>query len=503
MTLLINEVTKEIEGTVLFKTTRLRANAGARIGIIGANGAGKTTLARMISGQDQAYTGQISGNRNVLLVPQLPPSADKSGGQKVIALIRSALAANPAILILDEPSANLDEGHQSWLRQQLIHFQGTLLLISHDRALLDDVVQEIWAVRDHRFQSFTGNFTAYEKARSEAENEAKKAYRHEQRVQHELALAAQKRKEKAVRVRKGSRRMGNNERQDTKSARELNAAKLERSAKAMAVRAERQLKTAKPTQVRMVKLVASELPPLVGKYVLRVADLTLARGSSTLLRHATFDLRPGERLAVTGANGVGKTTLLEAIVKRQGGVRIADHTRIGYFHQDLLQLETTRTVDQTMAAATTLTMSRTRQVMGAFGLPARFYDRLVRELSGGERVKLQLLTILVSASNCLILDEPTNFLDLPALQALTVFLQNYPGSILFVSHDQVFREAVATRSLNFVHQQLVDPVLQTSPRTQDISALRFAYDKLLADPDADPAELQALHQKLSIAQKGE
>jgi ATPase components of ABC transporters with duplicated ATPase domains len=125
-----------------------------------------------------------------------------------------------------------------------------------------------------------------------------------------------------------------------------------------------------------------------------------------------------------------------------------------------------------------------------------FYDRLVGDLSGGERVKLQLLAILVSASNLLILDEPTNYLDLPALEALADYLVGYPGTVLFVAHDQAFRQRVATRTLAVDHQRLADPqrTAQGTPAT-DLPRLRFEYDQLMQAPELDQAKLKALRQK--------
>lgn len=161
-------------------------------------------------------------------------------------------------------------------------------------------------------------------------------------------------------------------------------------------------------------------------------------------------------------------------------------------------MPTDQTVWYVLRRATALDENRTRQVMGAFGLTASFYDRLIGDLSGGEQVKLQLLTILVSASNLLILDEPTNYLDLPALQALEDFLVGYPGTVLFVAHDQTFREKVATRVLELIDQKLIDPeqTAQGTPAT-DLPRLQFEYDQLMMAPELDTQRLKEIRAQIA------
>lgn len=499
--LLLDQLSKTVAGQPLFTTDRLSAQTGDRVGIIGANGAGKTTLARIIAGQEADFTGTRQVTDTVVLVPQIAPTEDKSGGQSMLARVRTALAQRPAILILDEPSANLDDQHQRWLNRTLQHFAGVLLVISHDRTLLQAVATTIWAVDDHHFSQYNGTFDAYETDKQRRTANATDAYRHEQRERHDLQLAAQKRREKANRVRKGGRNLSAAERGNTKSLRERTAGKIERGAHAMLDRADRQVVTEKPHQAASIKLVATDLPPVQGKYLISASDLDLRRDGKLLLRRASFRIKPGERVALTGANGSGKSTLIDAILAHQPQTHLAASARVGYFHQDMTELPTDRTVWATMARATTLDVNRTRQVMGAFGLTARFYDRLVGDLSGGERVKLQLLAILVSASNLLILDEPTNYLDLPALEALTDYLVGYPGTVLFVAHDQAFRQRVATRTLAVDHQRLADPqrTAQGTPAT-DLPRLRFEYDQLMQAPELDQAKLKELRQKIAAAQ---
>lgn len=495
--LYLNHITKLVAGRPLFTTEQLTAQPGDRIGIVGANGAGKTTLAKIIAGSDSDFSGQRQLAADVVRVPQIAPIQGQSGGQGMVARVRRALAQRPELLILDEPSANLDDQHQTWLIQTLLQFKGTLLLISHDRHLLQAVATKLWVVDQGTFRAYNGTFAAYQTARHRREANVLAQYRQQKSERQKLKIAAQKKRQKAQRVRKGSRKMSAAERSNSRTMREQNAGRLERNARDLTERAAQQVTAVKPRTLKGVKLLATDLPPVQGKYLINVQHLNLTRGKHQLLTDAALRVRPGERVALVGPNGSGKSTFLNALVTGHGHTHLAASARIGYFHQDMTVLPAEQTVWQVMQHQTTLDANRTRQVMGAFGLTAVFYDRLVGGLSGGERVKLQLLRILVSASNLLLLDEPTNYLDLPALQALSAYLQGYPGTVLFVAHDQAFRQQVATRTVRLDQQRLID--LQTAAQGQPASALprlQFEYDRLMQSPAGDPVKLRALRQQI-------
>ena len=498
----LNHLTKTVAGTPLFTLDQLTAHTGDRIGIIGANGTGKTTLAHIIAGTDTDFTGQRTVTAPVTLVPQIAPTNGRSGGQSMLDRVRAALAQRPEILILDEPSANLDDQHQRWLIGQLQHFNGVLIVISHDRELLTAVATQIWSLADHVYTQYNGNFADFVTLRDQERHNDRDRYQQEQKERRSLQKAIQARHEKADRIRKGSRHMSEAERANSKSTREQNAAKMERGARALKDRMNRQTVATKPHEVASLKLVATDLPPVTGKYVISVADVHLKRGSHDLLEHVQLHVKPGERVALAGPNGSGKSTLIEAILAQQSGIRLAPSARVGYFHQDMTELPTAQTVWQVMSRVTALDDNRTRQLMGAFGLKAKFYDRPIGELSGGERVKVQLLAILVSASNLLVLDEPTNYLDLPALRALEDFLVGYPGTVLFVAHDQTFRQRVATRVLTLTDHRLRDPqrTAQGVPAT-DLPRLQFEYDQLMMAPELDTQRLRELRDQIAAAKR--
>lgn len=497
----IIRLSKQVAGRTLFEAPALTATTGERVGIVGRNGAGKSTLAHLISGQDPDFQGQLVVDQPVSYVPQIAPTLDRSGGQAMIARVRQALAQRPAILILDEPSSNLDEQHQDWLAQQLTHYHGLLLLISHDRQLLNAVTTKTWAVTAGEFRSYAGNYAAYQQQLNREQTTQAKQYHEQTKHLHELQQARQARLEKAQRIRKGNRRMTAGERSNSRSLREATAAKMERSAKSMLAKGQREARVAKPVTTSGFKLVATDFPHFTGKTVVKGLDVTLKRAHQTLLQRATFQIDPGDRVAITGPNGCGKTTLLHAVLAQATpGLTLAPAAQVGIFNQDMTSLPPTRTVWQTVRRASQLPDQTLRNVMGALGLAAHFYDQLVGALSGGELVKLQLVCILVGAYNVLMLDEPTNYLDVDALDALADYLTHYPGTVIFVSHDAPFRRAVATRTLQFDRQRLTDPQREAAPTkaspAPDVTLLRFQYDQLMADPQATTAELQRLKRQI-------
>ena len=501
--ILLNALEKKVQGEFLFRADHLKAGAGERVGIIGRNGSGKSTLAKIIAGKDTAYTGNLVVQGDLQYVPQIAISDNSlSGGQVEIAALRTAIAKNPAILVLDEPTANLDEGHQNWLCKCLLKYHGLLLVISHDRNLLTQIASCIWEIKDKCCSEFRGSYENYVVKSEKNYQQQTNLYRYQIKKQKEIAAAVQRKKQKAASVRKG-KKMGRFERKDTKNLRETTAARMEKNAHKMLKQSQRANNVEKPQAQFEVKVLMASLPAFKGKTVVDADRMMLTHNKEKLLEQTSFKVKPGEKIALTGPNGSGKSTLLNAIFNHEKNIFVSKDAKIGIFKQNLITLPLQENIADFVRRKTVLDIQFVRRFMGALGLPEKYWDKKIGSLSGGELCKLQLVIVLTSEKNFLLLDEPTNFLDVVALHALEEFLMRYPGTLVFVSHDKSFCRHIATRTLSIYKHHLVDfakEEVNPVPKT-DLPLLRLEYDRALLDPKVNIAQLRTMSQKIKALEK--
>lgn len=466
---------------LLFSIDQLVVNAGDRIGLIGANGVGKTTLIDLLTETLTPDTGTIDVSTQPTLVAQLHDVSTQSGGEQVKAVILSALREQPEWLILDEPSANLDVDNQAWLIQQLKRFNGTLLLIAHDRHLLNVVTDTTWELADQQLTTFIGNYDAYMAAKETQQAHQQAAYQVYQQQKRKLAEAARKRTEHANKIAKPNpNKHSNNEIKDIKMQLKNNQGKMTKAARVMNERADNLTAVTKPKTQAPMTLRAEQFASLGRHTPVRVDHLKLSAGAKALSGDVTFTVAANERVAITGPNQVGKTTLLRALLANDAdAIHINPQVRFGYFDQNMQHLDLNKTIWDTVNETSQQEEATLRTILAEFGFTATMLPRPAQALSGGQRVKLALVQVLVSEANVLILDEPTNYLDLPTMTALEQFLSTYPGTVIFVSHDQEFVHHVATRTLTLSKKGLHD--LTQTKTTHKTSAERKAADQALLD----------------------
>lgn len=463
----------------LFNIEQLVINPGDRIGLIGANGAGKTTLIDILTGSLNPDAGIVDRQTTPVVVHQLHDISTQSGGEQVKNAILTALRQQPEWLILDEPSANLDETNQQWLIDLLNRFKGTLLLISHDRTLLNAVTTTTWSLADHTLTTFAGNYDAFTANETAQRNNQAAAFRNYQQQKHKLEVAAIKRTERASKTTKPNpHNHSRNELQDMKSSLRRNQGKMTKAARVMKDHAEHLTPVAKPTEQPSVTLRAEQFATLGRHTPINIQHLALKAGKRTLANDVNFVLHTGDRIAITGPNQVGKTTLLRAVLANKNqAISVNPAVKFGYFAQNMSRLNLTATIWQNVTEHTRQDNAIVRTVLAEFGFKATALDIPAQNQSGGQRVKVSLVKVLLSDANVLILDEPTNYLDLPTLTALEQFLTTYPGTVLFVSHDETFVTHVATRVLKLSTHGLVDPNQVATKRIT--AAQRQAADEAL------------------------
>ena len=450
----------------------LAIGEGEKIGLIGINGTGKSTLLKVMAGIDPPDSGIVTraGGVRVAYLPQNPlfdgettvlqqvmkgvaideerakdakviQQADEyqcksilnqlglgdydqkiaqlSGGQKRRVALACALAAEAEVLILDEPTNHIDSEMVDWLEGYLKRFQGALLMVTHDRYFLERVVNRIVELDHGKLYSYPANYSQYLELKAQRE---------------EMALATERKRQSLYR-------------------KEL--AWIQRGARARSTKAQfrvdrfEQLKNSEyvPDQS---KLEVSALSSRLGRKIIEIDNISKAFDGKQLVRDFSYNLLRGDRIGIIGPNGYGKTTLVRMICgllePDSGTIVRGDTVKIGYFSQEsfigeefdpsVKAVDYIRSISQEIQTPEgTLSAS---QMMEKFLFPSELQYTEIGRLSGGERRRLYLLRVLMEAPNVLVLDEPTNDLDIETLSVLEDYLESFPGVVIAVSHDRYF-----------------------------------------------------------------
>ncbi|MER3428594.1 MAG: ABC transporter ATP-binding protein [Pyrinomonas sp.] len=505
----LTDVRKSYGGQEVLRGVSFQVNPGERIGLVGRNGAGKTTVLRLIAGEESPDEGEVVRARNLrvgvlaqhvefapdlsvheaslaafgelqriehemrLLEQRMAEGADDlervleryselqqlfehqggfeyaaraeavlqglgfgremwsletaklSGGQRNRLGLARLLLSEPDVLLLDEPTNHLDTAAVEWLEAFLESYAAAYIVVSHDRYLLDRVCRRIIEIDGGKAVSYAGNYSSFVVEREARREAQRRAYEQQQEL-----IA---RTEEFIR-----RNIAGQKTKQAKSRRKM----LERLERVEQVREER---TSGDFQLRDVARA--------GTQVLTVQNLAIGYDGRALVRDLNFILRRGEALGVIGPNGTGKTTFVKTLLGRlaplAGEVRWGANVQIGYYAQQLDDLDPRNEVIMELrrVAPTDATAGELRSFLARFLFTGDDVYKHVADLSGGERGRLALAKLIYSRANVLLLDEPTNHLDIPSREALEAALEEYPGTIIVISHDRYFLDRVATQIL--------------------------------------------------------
>jgi ATP-binding cassette subfamily F protein uup len=506
----LEEVSKSYGSKPLFEGVTLGLDEGEKVGLIGLNGSGKSTFLRIVAGREPPDTGRaiVAGARVVAYLPQNPPfdpdqsvldvvftASDEtmrllrdyevachelslrgsneerlldrvarlahqleaagawdletnaktvlsqlgitdtgepmsalSGGQRKRVMLAKALVARPDLLILDEPTNHLDADTIAWLETYLARYAGTLLLVTHDRYFLDRVTQRILEIDRGRVQSFAGNY----------------AYYVEKKEEQEAQLSTESAKREAL------------------LRREL--AWLRRGAKARTTKSKARVGRAEELMRQPVEAAKPEIDISVGfsrmgKKILQLDRISKSYDGVKLIEGFSYNLKRRDRIGVIGPNGSGKTTLLEIIAGRvapdAGQIEKGQTIVIGYYDQENRELNgAQRVIDYIREIAERIETAdgqiiTASQMLEKFLFPPPMQYDVIARLSGGERRRLYLLRVLMSAPNLLLLDEPTNDFDIQTLVRLEAYLDSFPGCLIIVSHDRYILDRTVDKIFRF------------------------------------------------------
>jgi len=355
------------------------------------------------------------------------PVTSLSGGQQTRAALGKLLLTAPNILLLDEPTNHLDIESIAWLEDYLREYQGGILLISHDRYFLDRVTTKTIEIEHKKSAVYNGNYSFYAKYKAINRETALKHYLNQQKDI--------KRQEDIIQE---YRSRGSEKNMKRAKNREKLLDKMEKVEKPVSL----------PNQIRLILTPKIE----TGYNVLDVQNLAMAFGGRTIFENAAFSIKKGEKVALIGPNGIGKTTLFKILVKQHkqkvGTIQEGVNLRIGYYDQASQNMTETKTLFAEMADTyPTLTQTEIRNVLAAFLFTGDDVFKLISQLSGGERGRVALAKIMLGGANFLILDEPTNHLDLFSKEILEEAINDFPGTVLYISHDRYFINCTATKVL--------------------------------------------------------
>ena len=474
----------------ILEIKELKIYDGDRIGLIGENGAGKTTLLRVLSGEREPDAGTVRRFSEIAFIRQMGEADGESdarlrsefdaqeqrdglsGGEQTRRRIAAALSRRAHLLFADEPTTDLDAEGAAQLRRELEAYDGAMVLVSHDRSLLDALCTKIWHLEDGKITEFPGNYTDYR-----AELERRRAFQQFEYDQYRgeqarLRAAIQGNRERAGQMKKAPTRMGNSEARLHKMETRQISEQLHKARRQLESRLSHMEVKERPREDAAVRMELGASRPVAAKAALEVRGLRLRAGEKSLLAGAALTLPTGTRTALVGPNGCGKTTLMRALAGRAAGdgrllvgeaegssdraIRFNPAVRVGWFDQSHQStLDPGRSALENVMRQSAHAESDVRTVLARLNLRGDDVFKPVGVLSGGERGRVALAKLLLSEANLLLLDEPTNHLDVFALEALQEMLSGYRGTLLFVSHDAAFSEAVATRFARFEGEKLV------------------------------------------------
>jgi ATP-binding cassette subfamily F protein 3 len=459
----IESVSKQYSTKVLLTDTSAHLRPNSRVGLVGPNGAGKTTLFRMILGEESPDDGSIR-KRPRLRIGYLPqeletitgktvldaahrdefpeheakrilmglgftevdftrPVENLSGGYRMRVALAHLLLSNPDVLMLDEPTNHLDKPTQRWFEQFLLDSNMTLLIISHDTAFLDRVVTHIWELRHHKIEEYRGNYSTFRRLRAERDAQ--------------LQASAARQAKEIARVQKFVDRF----RYQANRASQVQS-RLKQLEKVKRIELQRD-----PKRVKF----RFPLPSASGRQVLDLLGVSKRYGEKVVYETLDFSIERGQRVALVGENGAGKSTLLKILadaIPPDSGKRTVGHgVTLHYFAQHQAEtLNPEHTILESLEEVTKhAEMNFLRGIAGAFLFTGEEQKKPIKALSGGERNRVALARMLVEPANTLLLDEPTNHLDPASVDVLTDALAEFPGTIVFISHDPIFLARIATR----------------------------------------------------------
>ncbi|MGZ9544747.1 Vga family ABC-F type ribosomal protection protein [Staphylococcus epidermidis] len=466
----MKNVKKYYADKLILNIKELKIYSGDKIGIVGKNGVGKTTLLKIIKGLIEIDEGNIiiSEKTTIKYISQLEEPHSKiidgkyasifqvenkwndnmSGGEKTRFKLAEGFQDQCSLMLVDEPTSNLDIEGIELITNTFKEYRDTFLVVSHDRIFLDQVCTKIFEIENGYIREFIGNYTNYIEQKEMLLRKQQEEYEkyNSKRKQLEQAIKLKENKAQGM-IKPPSKTMGTSESRIWKMQHATKQKKMHRNTKSLETRIDKLNHVEKIKELPSIKMDLPNREQFHGRNVISLKNLSIKFNNQFLWRDASFVIKGGEKVAIIGNNGVGKTTLLKLILEKVESVIISPSVKIGYVSQNLDVLQSHKSILENVMSTSIQDETIARIVLARLHFYRNDVHKEINVLSGGEQIKVAFAKLFVSDCNTLILDEPTNYLDIDAVEALEELLITYEGVVLFTSHDKKFIQNLAEQLL--------------------------------------------------------